>query len=233
MCALDEYAKAEADKLRIINSQLGSPSTLLNAGNPTNITYRVIGGSLKESEIGRINAIEGHLPRMSAMFERGQRLEFESIDNLTFRNNLLFIDTCLPQFIADCLAIDSMPGGSTRLSEVVGKVAERNPLAYTGRNVLAFYEHKMKSLLLASALGMKPAKEWTGHYDANGGYLVVRTDGEIVCYHFYNVNDVEDYLYQNTHFERASRSRYGWGSLYRGNDGELRIKLNLQIRFDK
>ena len=91
----------------------------------------------------------------------------------------------------------------------------------------------MKVLLLDSALGMTPAKEWIGRYDANGGYLVVKKDGDIVCYHFYNRNDVEDYLYYNTRFERASRSRYHFGSLYRGEDGVVYIKLNLQIRFTK
>ncbi len=91
----------------------------------------------------------------------------------------------------------------------------------------------MKVLLLDSALGMTSAKEWKGRYDANVGYLVVKKDGDIVCYHFYNRNDVEDYLYHNTRFERASRSRYHFGSLYRDNDGKVYIKLNLQIRFTK
>ena len=84
-----------------------------------------------------------------------------------------------------------------------------------------------------TALGMTSAKEWNGHYDANGGYLVVKSDGDIVCYHFYNKNDVEDYLYNNTRFDRASRARYRFGSLYRGDDNEVYIKLNLQIRFKK
>ena len=44
---------------------------------------------------------------------------------------------------------------------------------------------------------------------------------------------MEDYLYHNTRFERASRSRYNFGSLYRGNDGLVYMKLNLQIRFKK
>ncbi len=73
----------------------------------------------------------------------------------------------------------------------------------------------MKVLLLDAALGMTPAKEWSCRYDANGGYIVVRKDGEIVCYHFYNRNDVEDYLYYNTRFERPSRSRYKYGNLFR------------------
>lgn len=51
--------------------------------------------------------------------------------------------------------------------------------------------------------------------------------------YFYNRNDVEDYLYNNTRFERGSRSRHHFGSLYRGEDGKVYIKLNLQIRFCK
>ena len=80
---------------------------------------------------------------------------------------------------------------------------------------------------------MSPTKECKGRYDANGGYLVVKKDGDIVCYHFYNCNDVEDYFYYNTRFERASRSRNHFVSLYRGDDGIVCIKLNLQIRFTK
>ena len=90
----------------------------------------------------------------------------------------------------------------------------------------------MKQLLLASALGMTPAKEWNGKFDANGGYLVVRKDGQIVCYHFYNQNDVEDYLYNNTRFDRASRTRYNYGYIYK-LDSQYYLDLNLQIRFKK
>ena len=94
----------------------------------------------------------------------------------------------------------------------------------------------MKKLLLASALGMTPAKEWNGRFDANGGYLVVRKDGEIVCYHFYNQNDVEDYLYNNTRLDRASRDRYNYGVIYKKEEEgkyNFLINLNLQIRFKK
>lgn len=126
----------------------------------------------------------------------------------------------------------SMPSSTSAIKTAVEKVAESNPFNFSGANIEAFYAHKMKVLLLDAALGMTPAKELQGQYDANGGYLVVKRDGELVCYHFYNRNDVEDYLYNNTRFERASRSRYGFGSLYQ-ESGETYIKLNLQIRFKK
>lgn len=216
-----------------IKSQLGSASTLLNAGDPTNILYRLCGTELTDTQIDEINAIDSHLKRMSAIHDAGCRLQYEDIEYETFKNNLLFLDSNMPQFIADCLLVDSMPDSVSDIKDAVERVANKNPLAFTGKNVTAFYEHKMKILLLDAALGMTPAKEWNGRYDANGGYIVVRKDGEIVCYHFYNRNDVEDYLYSNTRFERASRSRYKYGSLFRREDGNVYIRLNLQIRFKK
>ena len=216
-----------------IKSQLGSASTLLNATEATNIRYSVVGKKMTDDEINKINSIEDHLPRMQALIDKGYELKYSDIEHQTFKNNLLFLDTCMPEFIALCLICDSMPNSTSKIKDAVEFVANENPFCYTGNNVVSFYEHKMKVLLLDAALGMTPAKEWNGRYDANGGYLVVRRDGEIVCYHFYNRNEVEDYLYYNTRFERASRSRHNFGSLYKGDDGNVYVKLNLQIRFCK
>lgn len=214
-----------------IKSQLGSASTLLNATEATNIRYRIVGKEMTDDEMRRINDIEDHLPRMKAIIDNGYKLVYSDIEHHTFKNNLLFLDCCMPEFIAQCLIYDSMPNPTSKIKEAVEHVANKNPFGFTGDDVLAFYEHKMKVLLIDAALGMTPAKEWKGRYDANGGYLVVRNDGEIVCYHFYNRNDVEDYLYNNTRFERGSRTRHHYGRLYRENDGNVYIKLNLQIRF--
>ena len=66
--------------------------------------------------------------------------------------------------------------------------------------------------------------------EANGGYIIVKADGEILAYHIYNRNFFEQYLLDNTILERASTSRHDYMSLYEEN-GEMFIKLNLQIRF--
>ena len=216
-----------------IKSQLGSASTLLNPGRTTNITYKVVGGDMSDNDLNEINAVEDHLPRMQALIDKGYSLQYFDIEHKTFKNNLLFLDMCMPELVARCLVLGSMPGSSTSTKEIVESVAKENPFGFTGSDIVAFYEHKMKVLLIDSALGMTSAKEWTGRYDANGGYLVVKSDGDIVCYHFYNKNDVEDYLYNNTRFDRASRERYDFGKLYRGEDHNVYFKLNLQIRFKK
>lgn len=215
-----------------IKSQLGSPSTLLNPGNSTNFEYKIEGDnrSMDDEEAAFINNIEDHLPRIAEIFRRKYRLTFNKIQNETFENNLLFLDSCMPEFVARCLLVNSQTS-ETSIRYAVEEVARENPFGYKG-NVLSFYEHKMKQLLLAAALGMTPAKEWNGRFDANGGYLVVRRDGEIICYHFYNQNDVEDYLYNNTRLDRASRDRYNYGVIYK-KDTDYYLKLNLQIRFKK
>jgi len=216
-----------------IKSQLGSPSTLLNAGDSTNIRYRIDGEELSVDEIHEINEIPDHQSRMLRLLSKNVKLAYEGFDSMVFNNNLMFIDSCLPQFIAECLMVANTDAQSKKLKDVVGKVASNNLLQYKGENVIEFYEHKMKQLLLHAALGMTPATPWNGRFDANGGYLVVKTDGDIVCYHFYNYNEVEDYLFNNTRFENASRDRYRFGSLYKGDDGSTYMKLNLQIRFNK
>ena len=81
------------------------------------------------------------------------------------------------------------------------------------------------------ALGMVPGVVWTGRYQANGGYLVVKSDGDVVCYHFYDKNLFEDYLYHNTRLDTPSSTRYGFGVIEKAEDGTLIFKLNLQIRF--
>ena len=44
---------------------------------------------------------------------------------------------------------------------------------------------------------------------------------------------MSDKNYHNTRFERGSRTRHNFGSLFRGIDGCVYIRLNLQIRFKK
>ena len=58
-----------------IKSQLGSASTLLNPGIPTNITYRVVGGDMTNQELDEINSIDDHLPRMKALLDKGYHLD--------------------------------------------------------------------------------------------------------------------------------------------------------------
>lgn len=216
-----------------IKSQVGSNSTLLNAGKTTNFCYKIAGCSLSETEIDTINNISTKqkiLDRVRVILEKKGTLKFVDMDDTTFKNNLVLIDSMLPQIVAEilfrCYSI-----GEYDLKKNTIEISKKNPLNYDTSGGHIYYEHKIKSLLVASALGMVPHTTWNGKYDANGGYLVVKEDGDILCYHFYDRNLFEEYLYKNTKLETPSSSRYEFGEVFKGEDGNLYFKLNLQIRF--
>lgn len=213
-----------------IKSQLGSASTLLNASPATNFNYRIIGKNLSKEDVDNFNKIDSHVDRMKALLEAGCDFEFDRPCNDTFRNNLMFIDGNMESFLAECLKIYNTTS-LNKVKDIVEEVEKNNPLNFGGKNVRDFYEMKMKHLLLDAAMGMMPSKMWNGQYTSNGGYLVVKNDGDLVCYHFYNINDVQKYLYVNTKFENGGRKKHKFGNLYHNEEGQVCIKLNLQIRF--
>ncbi|MCC8071953.1 MAG: HpaII family restriction endonuclease [Bacteroidales bacterium] len=48
--------------------------------------------------------------------------------------------------------------------------------------------------------------------------------------HFFDRNELEEYLFTNTYFDTPSTSRHEFGKLYR-EDGATLLKLNLLVRF--
>jgi HpaII restriction endonuclease len=119
--------------------------------------------------------------------------------------------------------------GST-ISELTSKVSDVNPIGYDLNDQHPFYSYKIKRFLTDIALGMMPSKVWSGALEATGGYLIVKENGDVLCYHIYNRNEFEDYLYANTKLETASSTRYEFAKIFEKTE-QLYFKLNLQIRF--
>lgn len=215
-----------------IKSQLGNPSTLLNAGKTTNFRFKV--SNLKADQIKKINAISTNSKirdRISKIKELGGVFEFSNTEKQIFSNNLVLIDSSLPKILSE-LVFNFYSDSKTKIKELVDEIEIQNPLNFDTSNHHQFYTYKIKRFLTDIALGMMPSKVWTGEYDATGGYLVVKGNGEILCYHIYNKNEFENYLINNTKLETASSTRHNFGELFEEN-GELFFKLNLQIRFLK
>jgi len=217
-----------------IKSQLGNPSTLLNAGRTTNFIFTITGLNLSDEEIDFVNSIDSRSKikdRIEFLINKGGYFIFLETEQQIFSNNLILIDSMLPKIIATML-FNFYTSTNSKLLDLVSKIEKINPLNFDVTNQHKFYSYKIKRFLTDVALGMTPSKVWNGEYDATGGYLIVKEDGEIVCYHIYNKSEFENYLLNNTKLETASSSRHGFGKLYK-KDGNLFFKLNLQIRFIK
>lgn len=215
-----------------IKSQLGNPSTLLNAGETTNFIFKIDNLILTQDQISEINTIDTKSKikeRIEKIKYFGGNLEFQKVESSIFGNNLILIDSGLPKIIAESLKLFFTSTLST-IVELTNQISISNPLNYNLETNHPFYSYKVKRFLTEVALGMMPSKVWTGKLDTTGGYLVVKENGEVLCYHIYNRNEFEDYLFTNTKLETASSKRHEFGKIYEEN-GQYYFKLNLQIRF--
>lgn len=212
-----------------IKSFLGAKPTLINAGNNTNFVYVVSG--CNDEIMDTLNAIDSKskiLDRLAYLREKGCVLTpQEHSISPQFEENLQFIDTVMPS-ILQYLLLYSYQYGIRHIGEAVAKLKEYNPMGYSNSEI---YAYKVKKLLCACALGLTPErKDWLGAEDANGGYITVKADGSVVCYHLYNRTEFENYLFNHTLFDSPSTGRYNYASIYKEN-GEYKMKLCLQVRF--
>ena len=215
-----------------IKSDAGSAPTLLNASKPTTFVFEIEGNSFDEYTINTINSISGKRKmqdRVNAIVEKGAKLKFINIPNSIFENNLRMIDSYLPEIVGWMMA-DSYLMRDMNIKKAVDRIRKENPLNYNLTNGHDYYGYKIKSLMVCIALGMLPATRWNGKYEATGGYIVVKSDGDVICFHIYDRNLLEDYLFCNTKFETPKSSRYEMGQIYKRGDKYF-FNLILQIRF--
>ncbi len=208
-----------------IKSQLGSPSTLINASKATNFTFEVLDNDM---------SVPKKLPKLhdknvkdniNLLESLGFNIVFYKVDSEIFQNNLSLIDSNLPIYISKIL-LSYYSRGASNLSELVvlnfpdTNKQNKQPI------------HKIKEFLSIMALGMMPNTNWNGILTSLGGFLLVKKDGDVLCYYLYNLEDFQEYLLKNTKLDTPSTTRYGIGKIIKEN-GRYFIKLNLQVRFTK
>lgn len=191
-------------------------STLLNASKATNFVYVV-----------RDNVEDRNL-KAKKLLQQINNITYEKMDSVIFDNNLQMIDTQFPKIISEML-LYYYQGKATSLEKLIQLVQNHNPLKLDNTNI---YRIKVGDFLLAIALGMMPNTKWNRLYDADGGMLVVREDGEIVSFYIFKqqlLEELKEYLIINSYFDTPSTTRHCFGKLYQDGNN-TKVKLNLQIR---
>lgn len=211
-----------------IKSRLGGNSTLFNANKEsTNFRYKLQG--VDDEIMKEFNNQSSFANKFNLLRLHNTSIVFEQVVSQVFRNNLRIIDSSLDRIMGEAL-LTYYSTSSSKIEEVCRGISAMNPLDYDDEESSVFYSYKIKQFLTIAALGMTAGKPWQGKYDASGGYLVVKEGGEILCYHFYDRNQLEDYLFCNTKFDTPSTSRHQHGLIFKKGE-EYYLSLNLQIRF--
>lgn len=236
-----------------IKSLMGKDSTLFNTSPGNNFIYEVTTREkLNVQSFNKQTYSKGKITeRLTLLSEKGS-IKFSKIQSTQLQKNIRMIDGDLLEIMANALIYKYMFKKS-KVKDVVEKLETLDPLGFyqDGRGLQRFYENKVTHFLMDCALGMTPETEWNVRYDANGGVIIAKKDGDVLCFHMYDINVLREYLYNNTKFEQASTGedannpgteriankedkskpkKYYFGWLYTEGDKNL-IKLNLQIRF--
>ncbi len=206
-----------------IKSQIGSPATILNASNKTNIKYKISG--IRHEDINVVNSINTQhklIDRLNKIKELGGTISFESIVDNIFEQNLKMIDTSMPNIVAD-VCLRAYTSKNKNLMELF------NTSNLFENQIIA--KKKLTDLLKGFSFDIKPGTIWNGDYDVNGGIMIVTRDGKLLVLDLiYHENEVEDYLINNTKLDSPSSTRYKMLELFEENNN-IYFTLNLQIRY--
>ncbi len=224
-------------------SSFSAEATLFNASkNNTNFRFNVT-GNINDKIMNEFNNIfdsKGH----TAIGERMHFLKTSKC-NLTFvkacretaeRNLILSGGIELPKILGEMLKFyyfenEGKSENSSCLA-ILNYIALKNVANYGYSDKYAIYERKIGTLLYDMFCGMRLSTDWNGKSSVNGGYIVVKNDGDVVAFHSTIVDEFKQFLIKQLGFESPSATRHNYMKIEKEN-GEYFINLNLQIRFKK
>jgi len=218
-----------------IKSYIGGKPTLFNASKNTNLIYR-ISPELSKEQVNEINSLETYSKRISYLKENGYKFDFVKMQSNIFKTNLEMIDSKLPEILSHWLLYRYLSGTNT-LIKLTDYLTSSNPCNFNIELNPNYYLRKIKDMLVDMSLGMQAGKIWNGTFNVTGGYIAVKKDGELLCYHIYNKNEFQEYLLTHTKidFPDSSPNRCDFGKILSPEEvQEIKgnyIKLNFQIRF--
>lgn len=213
-----------------IKSYLGAKPTLLNASGNTNFLFRI--NNLLTTKVDDINAFSTTTKlkdRINAIIENGGSLAYLKAEKDTMNYNLKMIDTSMPEIIGYIL-IAFYQQRISKISDIVTHLcANTDILSQLNIDDELMLKSKIKKLLVGIMLGFFAGTKWDGEYESNGT-IVVKNNGDLVGFHIIEMENMENYLYENIKLDTPSTSRHKYGSIIQSNN-ELFFKLNLQLRF--
>lgn len=242
----DQRTKRNSNLGSGINSNLDVDSTLLNAsGDNTNFIYEVT-GPMDDEKMEIFNNIfketrrKGQIcydiattDRMQYLHDIGCDLSFVNTAKPLARENLvkcgglempIIVAGMLKKFYFDNLS------GQTSMEDCVEYLAENDVVGYGFSDLKGTYRGKIAQLLLYTFTGMRLGSKWNGRQEVNGGYIVVKNNGDVVAFHSTIADEFKDFLVAKMLMESPSHSRHKDMVIYKDGDKYF-LKLSLQLRF--
>ena len=231
-------------------SDIDAASTLFNAsGDNTNFVYELTGNMTDEimdrfnsmcNEVHKKDSIKYEVATGDRMkYLREQEIDLNFVKTATSVSGQNLIRCCgmeMPLLVAgmlkyyyyECCASTKIAS----LDSAVRYLAMNDFVNYGFDNLYDTYRSKVTTLLYAMFTGLRFTKAWSGRSDVNGGYIVVKRDGDVVAFHSCIADEFKDFLFEKLNFEAPSCTRHKYMAIYKDEQsGKYYLKLALQFRF--
>lgn len=227
-------------------SDIRASATLLNAtADNTNFIFEVTGPMDDERMVyfnnlfkkvnrkGEICYDVATTERMQYLHNIGCDLQFVNTAKSLSRENLikcgglempLIVAGMLKKFYYENLS------GQTTMEDCVDYLSERDIVGYGFDDLKGTYRGKIALLLISTFTGMRLGKPWNGRQEVNGGYIVVKNNGEVVAFHSTIADEFKDFLVAKMLMESPSHSRHKDMVIFKEGE-KYYLKLALQLRF--
>lgn len=224
-------------------SSFSAEATLFNASNDnTNFRFKVT-GNINDKIMNQFNNIltkQGHIAigeRMMFLKKSGCDLQFiKACKETAERNLILSGGTELPEIVGSMLKFyyfeNEGKSENSSCSSALNYIAAKNIAKYRYSNNYDIYERKIGTLLYDMFCGMRLSTNWDGRSSVNGGYIVVKNNGEVIAFHSTVADEFKQFLITQLGFESPSASRHNYMKIEK-ESGQYLLNLNLQIRFKK
>lgn len=173
--------------------------------------------------------------RMKELKRSGIEIKFDRqlLQNAT-RNVVLSGGMEMPEIIAYILKYyyweNNGESAHSSFSEAIDYLVSNNPAKYEFSDIESIYRAKVGKLLYDMFTGMRLSKTWDGRSNVTGGYIVAKSDGDVLAYHTTLADEFKDFLVEKLGLETPSSSRHNAMQIYKEN-GKYFINFNLQVRF--
>lgn len=222
-----------------IKSSFHNPATLFNASYGSNFVYRIKNcDDNKMNTINKLNTTKGKKDKVKrAKYIKENHLDLELIGTKRIQNEELFFDNLvmirpdLLNVLDECIKIHYFDRSKKcKICDICDKICKTNPLSV--KHPEYYYPKVIKDFLYASFAGVTSTDVWNGLFTVNGGYIVVKKDGEVLVIHSGDTEVLRTFLFKNTKIDRpdASDDRCNYAFVYKENTDYF-IDLNFQIRF--
>ncbi len=164
---------------------------------------------------------------LNDFMESGGQIDFVKVENELFKNNLVLIDSKMPELLANLVLLFYKSDFKTTL-ELTNELKRLNPLNYNLEFSHFFYQSKIQRFLLELALGMNTLNVWTGKYNETTLPMLKIEDNKLLNYQINTHNIFEEFLFNNTQLldlENDMETKM----LFNSDRSEMFIHLNLQI----